>query len=142
MAMNPPSRASAAFHYQQAIEKLLKGFLVLAGKRSRKTHALEQLGAAARASFPDIADLVAVARNWSGWAVDYRYPPTERPRQALAGGGRTAERPSGDRPAGDTAASGTAARHLTCSAIVRASRRAPFETPPAAAPQDRRRSSA
>ena len=28
---------SAAFHCQQAIEKLLKGFLVLAGKRFRKT---------------------------------------------------------------------------------------------------------
>ena len=38
MAMHPPSCASAAFHCQQAVEKLLKGLLTLAGKRSGKTH--------------------------------------------------------------------------------------------------------
>ena len=74
MAMEPPLRGVAAFHCQQAVEKLLKGFLVLAGKRSRKTHSLAQLGASAEASFPDIAELVTVAKNWSGWAIDYRYP--------------------------------------------------------------------
>jgi len=36
-------RGIAAFHCQQAVEKLLKGFLTLAGKRSRKTHSLAQL---------------------------------------------------------------------------------------------------
>jgi uncharacterized protein len=59
MAQDPPLRDSAAFHCQQAIEKLLKGFLTLAGKRGGKTHSLEQLGAAAAASFPDLAELVA-----------------------------------------------------------------------------------
>src|SRR6266853_1004857 len=61
MAAEPPLRASAAFHCQQAVEKLLKGFLVLAAKRFRKTHSLAQLGAAAQASFPEIAELVAAA---------------------------------------------------------------------------------
>ena len=56
----------------------MKGFLVLAGKRSRKTHSLAQLGAAAGASFPDIAELVTVAKDWSGWAVDYRYASMRR----------------------------------------------------------------
>jgi uncharacterized protein len=78
MAMDPPLRGVAAFHCQQAVEKLLKGFLVLAGKRSRKTHSLAQLGAAAGASFPDIAELVTVAKDWSGWAVDYRYASMRR----------------------------------------------------------------
>ena len=52
LALDPPVRGAAAFHCQKAIEKLLKGFLMLAGKRSRKTHSLGQLGAAAQESFP------------------------------------------------------------------------------------------
>jgi uncharacterized protein len=67
-------RGIAAFHCQQAVEKLLKGFLVLARKRSRKTHSLADLGAMAQASFPDIAELVAAAEGWSRWAVVYRDP--------------------------------------------------------------------
>jgi len=82
MAADPPLRASAAFHCQQAVEKLLKGFLVLAAKRFRKTHSLAQLGAAAQASFPDIAELVAAAENWTVWAVAYRYPLAEGPDEA------------------------------------------------------------
>src|SRR5437667_3278902 len=74
MATDPPLRDTAAFHCQQAIEKLLKGFLTLAGKRGGKTHSLEQLGTLAQASFPNIADLAAAARNWSEWATEYRYP--------------------------------------------------------------------
>jgi HEPN domain-containing protein len=70
----PSLHPSVAFHCQQALEKLLKGFLTLAGKRSRKTHSLEQLGSLAQASFPEIAELVAPAKDWSRWAVDYRYP--------------------------------------------------------------------
>ena len=74
LGADAPLRGSAAFHCQQAIEKLLKGFLVLAAKRSRKTHSLAQLGAAAQASFPEIEESVTAAKSWSGWAVDFRYP--------------------------------------------------------------------
>jgi HEPN domain-containing protein len=74
LATDPPLRGVAAFHCQQALEKLLKGFLVLAARRSRKTHSLAQLGAAAQASFPEIGELVTAAKGWSGWAVDFRYP--------------------------------------------------------------------
>lgn len=77
LADEPPLLESAAFHCQQAVEKLLKGFLVLGRKRSRKTHSLSDLGAMARASFPDIAELVAAAESWSKWAVAYRYPKEE-----------------------------------------------------------------
>jgi len=87
MTADPPLRASAAFHCQQAVEKLLKGFLVLAAKRFRKTHSLAQLGAAAQPPdgrpygpfrwFPDIAELVAAAENWTAWAVAYRHPLAE-----------------------------------------------------------------
>ena len=69
LAADPPLLASAAFHCQQALEKLFKGFLTLAGKRGGKTHSLSRLGAAAAASFPDVANLVAAAENWSDWAT-------------------------------------------------------------------------
>jgi HEPN domain-containing protein len=81
MAMVPPLPGSAAFHCQQAVEKLLKGFLVLAGKRSRKTHSLTQLGALAQPRFPEIAGLVAAAANWSSWAFDFRYPSENPPAE-------------------------------------------------------------
>jgi len=35
---------------------------------------LNQLGTAAAASFSEIAELVAASRDWSNWAVDFRYP--------------------------------------------------------------------
>ncbi len=79
MAGNPPLRDSAAFHCQQAVEKLLKGFLTLAGKRGGKTHSPEQLGALAQQSFPDIAGFVAAAHDWSKWATAYRYPEEDAP---------------------------------------------------------------
>jgi uncharacterized protein len=81
MAGDPPLYDSAAFHCQQAVEKLLKGFLTLAGRRGGKTHSLEQLGRLAHASFPDIAELVAKARGWSMWAWVYRYPEEDAPPQ-------------------------------------------------------------
>jgi HEPN domain-containing protein len=75
----PSLRPSVPFHCQQAVEKLLKGFLTLAGKRGGKTHSLEKLGAAAAASFPEIEELVTAAKNWSDWAVVYRYPSEDAP---------------------------------------------------------------
>ena len=81
MASDPPLYDSAAFHCQQAVEKLLKGFLTFAGRRGGKTHSLEQLGALAQASFPDIAELVAAAQGWSNWAWVYRYPEEDAPPQ-------------------------------------------------------------
>jgi HEPN domain-containing protein len=81
MASDPPLYDGAAFHCQQAVEKLLKGFLTLAGKRGGKIHSLEQLGALAQASFPDITELVAAAHGWSKWAWVYRYPEEDAPPQ-------------------------------------------------------------
>ena len=77
LAADPPLGEIAAFHCQQAAEKLLKGFHVLAGKRFRKTHSLEDLGAAAQASFPDIADLVTAVRAWTSWVGVFRYPASD-----------------------------------------------------------------
>ena len=106
MAADPPLRGIAAFHCQQAVEKLLKGFLTLAGKRSRKTHSLSQLGAAATASFPEIADLVSAVENWSSWVADFRYPSghpepdDDELRHALAIIDELAQRLAAHRPPG------------------------------------------
>jgi uncharacterized protein len=108
LAADPPLYDSAAFHCQQAVEKLLKGFLTLAGKRGGKTHSLEQLGAMAQASFPDIAEFVAAARGWSSWAWVYRYPEEDVPPEpdeseihaALAVIDRLAARLQAERPQG------------------------------------------
>jgi HEPN domain-containing protein len=81
VASDPPLYDSAAFHCQQAVEKLLKGFLTFAGRRGGKTHSLGQLGALAQASFPDIAELAAAAQRWSKWAWVYRYPEEDAPPQ-------------------------------------------------------------
>jgi HEPN domain-containing protein/predicted nucleotidyltransferase len=79
LAADPPLRGNAAFHCQQAVEKLLKGFLTLAGKRSRKTHSLSQLGAMAQESFPELAELVSTVDNWSSWVAEFRYPGATEP---------------------------------------------------------------
>jgi uncharacterized protein len=78
IAADPQLRGVTTFHCQQAVEKLLKGFLTLAGTRAGKTHSLERLGPAAAASFPDIADLAAAAKGWSYWAVEFHYPSRRR----------------------------------------------------------------
>jgi HEPN domain-containing protein len=99
---------SAAFHCQQAIEKLLKGFLVLASKRFRKTLSLAQLGAAAQQSFPDLGNLVRAARNWSDWAFEYRYPSASGPAEPLPERRRAAAGPGdGRHPRGAAASSPT-----------------------------------
>jgi HEPN domain-containing protein len=106
LAADPPLYDSAAFHCQQAVEKLLKGFLTLAGKRGGKSHSLEQLGSHAQASFPEIADLVAAAGGWPDWVHVYRYPEEDAPpepdeaeiRVALDVIGRLAARLRAERP--------------------------------------------
>jgi hypothetical protein len=79
MASDPPLPEIAAFHCQQAVEKLLKGFPVLGGINFRRTHELGELGAAAVTIFPEIAALVAVAEGWTVWGVAFRYPSAEGP---------------------------------------------------------------
>ena len=67
----------AAFHCQQAAEKLLKGFLVQAGVAFGKTHDLKRLSDAVASTFPDLRKLVDATREWTVWSVAYRYPTSE-----------------------------------------------------------------
>lgn len=70
----PPMRSVAAFQCQQAMEKLLKGFLVLAATRFRKTHDLSALGTAVTQAFPDTRELFVKVEAWTEWNFAYRYP--------------------------------------------------------------------
>lgn len=77
LASDPPIVTVVAFHCRQAAEKLLKGFLVLAGQRFRKSHDMEELGEHVRRHFPATNDLVRSVESWTTWNVAYRYPGEE-----------------------------------------------------------------
>ena len=73
----------AAFHAQQAMEKVLKAALVRAGVRPPRTHDLVELAAAADLSDlspPESLRLYEVAR----WSVVIRYPSGDEASPAFA----------------------------------------------------------
>jgi HEPN domain-containing protein len=74
LAAEPTALASAAFHTQQAAEKVLKGLLVLAEIRFGKTHDLDRLTALAGPAFPDLAPLLEAVRPLTIWGTAFRYP--------------------------------------------------------------------
>jgi HEPN domain-containing protein len=74
LAADPPLPGVAAYHCQQAIEKLLKGFLVRSNKDFGKTHDLNELGQSVLAMYPFAGRFVTPARDWTAWNVVYRYP--------------------------------------------------------------------
>ncbi len=74
LALDPPAYGGAAYHCQQASEKLLKGLLVQAGADFRKTHDLDTLGEAVLPHFPTLRPLLTIMGAWTAWSVAYRYP--------------------------------------------------------------------
>ncbi len=76
--MTPPAINSAAYHCQQAAEKLLKGLLVLAGVHFPKTHDLLALSQLAAPFYPEDRAILAETIPLTAWAVVYRYPGVEK----------------------------------------------------------------
>jgi len=70
----PPLPSVAAFHCQQAAEKLLKAALVHAGVRPRKTHDLASLADEAARLLPGLTPLAAPLRPRTLWSFAFRYP--------------------------------------------------------------------
>jgi HEPN domain-containing protein len=70
----PPVIGVAAYHCQQAAEKLIKGLLVLAAIRFRKTHDLDELSHLAVPAWPDAEPLLAHLRVRTYWGFAFRYP--------------------------------------------------------------------
>jgi HEPN domain-containing protein len=77
--LDPPSLGGAAYHCQQAAEKLLKGFLVRDNIDFSRTHDLDRLGNAVAGRFPAVLPLVASMRAWTTWGVAYRCPGEAEP---------------------------------------------------------------
>ncbi|HEY1934546.1 MAG TPA: HEPN domain-containing protein [Acetobacteraceae bacterium] len=69
-----PIRETAAYHCQQAVEKLAKGLLVLAQVPFRKTHDLEALRDLVAAHFPDLTAAIDRLVPLTDWGHIYRYP--------------------------------------------------------------------
>jgi HEPN domain-containing protein len=74
LAATPPLLADAAFHCQQAVEKVLKAFLTRHDHPFRKTHDIGELGVACVAYDPSIEDLVRPAAPFTEYAWRFRYP--------------------------------------------------------------------
>ena len=69
-----PLMGIAAFHCQQAAEKLLKGLLVLGDMPFSKTHDIGKLYDLAGSRYPDRRAAIATLVPLTDWAVVYRYP--------------------------------------------------------------------
>jgi HEPN domain-containing protein len=77
LALNPPALGVAAYHSQQAAEKLAKGLLVVAGVAFRRTHDIDELADLAASNYPECGDLLNQIRPLTVWGIAYRYPATE-----------------------------------------------------------------
>ncbi len=69
-----PVPETACFHAQQAVEKILKAFLVSRGLVVARTHNLVALLDAAVEVEPSVADLKEACSLLTPYAVDLRYP--------------------------------------------------------------------
>jgi len=79
LEMVPSQPGVAAYHCQQAAEKALKGFLVLADVDFGKTHDLDGLGASVVAAYPATEPQVAPLGGLTNWGIVYRYPDMPEP---------------------------------------------------------------
>lgn len=77
LADDPPLLDPAAYHCQQASEKLLKGLLVAAGASAPKTHDLRRLEALVMPLYPSLASEVAAVADLTPWGTATHYPDLE-----------------------------------------------------------------
>jgi HEPN domain-containing protein len=75
--MSQPALGVAAYHCQQAAEKLVKGLLVVAGAEFPRTHDLAELAGRALPLYPDLIPLLEAIGPLMVWSVAYRYPGIE-----------------------------------------------------------------
>ena len=69
VALNPPALGVAAYHCQQAAEKLAKGLLVAAGVPFRKTHDIDELADLMASNYPECRDLLDTIRPLTVWGL-------------------------------------------------------------------------
>jgi HEPN domain-containing protein len=71
--------AQAAFHVQQALEKVLKALFIAASKTFRRIHELRELADAVHAHWPDLVPIPFPWANASEWYLATRYPELDVP---------------------------------------------------------------
>lgn len=71
---DPPLLDPAAFHCQQAVEKMFKGLLVAAAKVIPKTHDLERLAGLIRPIYPQLEEEIDRLSLLTPWGTATRYP--------------------------------------------------------------------
>jgi len=76
LSADPPISWGAAFHAQQAPEKLLKALLTHHRVEFRKTHNLDYLLELGVAVEPDVEAFRGAVAKLTDYAVELRYPPT------------------------------------------------------------------
>ena len=77
LAASPPLIEDALFHCQQAAEKAMKAFLTAHDRPFRKTHDLDELGRACEAVDATLSTVLALARDLTVFAWEFRYPGGE-----------------------------------------------------------------
>ena len=97
LAAEPPLVEDALFHCQQAVEKAFKALLTFHNQPFRRTHNLEEIGAACLALDAGLQAVVDEAAPLSEYAWAFRYPnplavPGSRRGRSGAGGRATGAR--------------------------------------------------
>ncbi len=77
LASEEPALGAAAYHCQQAAEKVIKGILIAAGRAFRRTHDIDELADLAQSAYPHLGPLLDRCRSFSVWGTAYRYPAIE-----------------------------------------------------------------
>jgi HEPN domain-containing protein len=72
-----PMLGIAAYHCQQAAEKVVKGMLVMAGVPFAKTHDMSRLGDLAAQHYPQQREVLLELGQLTVWGHAYRYPGLE-----------------------------------------------------------------
>jgi HEPN domain-containing protein len=72
-----PRHGAAAYHLQQAAEKLIKSLLILNGVPFRRVHDLDELVTRLLPICPQFAETLESLRALTVWGVAYRYPSLE-----------------------------------------------------------------
>lgn len=77
LAAKPILLGSAAYHCQQAAEKVIKGLLVAASRPFPKIHDIKDLADRAAPDYPSLVERMDALREVTPWGFAYRYPPEE-----------------------------------------------------------------
>jgi HEPN domain-containing protein len=84
LGVTPPLNGVAAYHCQQATEKISKALLVAAGRDFPKTHDLTALTALVVSVYPALAPVLSQLDAITVWGLAYRYPSEEEGEHAPA----------------------------------------------------------